>query len=72
MNQVSLCPDLQSPELSIPCPTGSPPTLDGGLTDLPATGLDVWPSIIVATILILIGLAIWLYERHLEKVEGDQ
>lgn len=71
MTQIDLCPDLQSPELSIPCPTHSPLEPGGGLTALPDTGLDFWPAIIVATILILIGAGIWLYEKHLEKQADD-
>lgn len=59
----ALCPDVQSPELSVPCPTDpgplfSPPDL------LPHTGTDlIFLLFHLALLAVLIGVAVMVWKR---------
>jgi hypothetical protein len=64
MNQVEICPDAQSPDIDIPCPTITlvPPrdtvSRGPGGEVLPFTGLDLVLLLIGAVVLVALGYAI--------------
>lgn len=67
MNQVELCPDVQSPELSVPCPSlprGAAPTLDA----LPWTGALLFLLVGIAIGAIVCGLVLLYYRKRNAEV----
>lgn len=68
---VRLCPDVQSPELSVPCPTlPQQPTQGGGLT-IPFTGDWISLLIGIAVGMILVGV-VWLYYYRKSSNADDE
>lgn len=70
---VQLCPDVQSPELSVPCPTlPQVNTHPGaGTGTLPFTG-SAWIDLLIgiAIGMILVGLVWWYYSRQTDVQES--
>jgi len=70
---IELCPDVQSPELSIPCPTDVPfipsPTGLDGSGQLPYTGIETLLLVLVGVVVIL--FAWWLIQGMQEDDDED-
>ena len=64
-----ICPDAQSPELSVPCPTffDTMPDRVGQGGQLPYTGLELWVILLVAVGVVL--FAWWLIQGMQEDDE---
>jgi hypothetical protein len=71
MSTVELCPDLQSPELDVPCTTTATIARGPSYEPLPTTGLELWVYVLLALIMVAIGLAIRHIDRRLEEKADD-